>query len=169
MLLSESCHIMQTTYENFRYRYNKKENPYYKGIKRNLKEVFLEKIPPSLNDFRAYIHEDDSLVIEPTSSNLEDSPKEKIDMETVNTFAEANGLLLPPILQNLPYDDIEENMRSKVVNGASNSLPSPFLFGTNDTVPELVGERRKSEDGANVEDKCDDETITPETNVVHQI
>ncbi|KAI3772714.1 hypothetical protein L6452_03907 [Arctium lappa] len=59
----------QTTYENFRYRYGK-ENSYHKGIIKNLAEVFLSKTPPSLNDFRAYIQEDDSIVMEPTSPNL---------------------------------------------------------------------------------------------------
>ncbi|KAI3742184.1 hypothetical protein L1987_59864 [Smallanthus sonchifolius] len=157
----------QTTYENFRYRYSKKENPYHKGVKKNLVEVFFSKIPPSLNDFRAYFHEDDGLVMDPTTPNLVDSPKEKIDIEQVNTFAEAGGFPLPQIL--LHHGDGEENMRSKVGNGASDTLPSPFLFETNIAAPDLVMETRKPEDGANVEEKHDEETITFYTPVVHQI
>ncbi|KAK9048787.1 hypothetical protein SSX86_032247 [Deinandra increscens subsp. villosa] len=159
----------QTTYENFRYRYSKKDNPYHKGIKKNLIEVFFSKIPPSLNDFRAYINEDDSLAMDTAIPNLDDSPKEKIDIEPGNSFAEAGGFSLPQVLQNLHYGHGKENMGSKVGIGASDSLPSPFLFETNIAAPDLVMETRKPEDGANAEEKRDDETITFETRTVHQI
>ncbi|XP_021297383.1 probable protein S-acyltransferase 3 [Herrania umbratica] len=49
----------QTTYENFRYRYDEKENPFNKGILSNLKEVFLSKIPPAMINFRAWTADDD--------------------------------------------------------------------------------------------------------------
>ncbi|XP_078441243.1 putative protein S-acyltransferase 7 isoform X2 [Wolffia australiana] len=42
----------QTTYENFRYRYDRHENPYNRGMVENFKEVFFSPIPPSKNDFR---------------------------------------------------------------------------------------------------------------------
>uniref|UniRef100_A0A6N2LJF7 S-acyltransferase n=1 Tax=Salix viminalis TaxID=40686 RepID=A0A6N2LJF7_SALVM len=45
----------QTTYENFRYRYDRRENPFYKGVVENLKEIFCSSIPPSKNDFRAKV------------------------------------------------------------------------------------------------------------------
>lgn len=162
--------LMQTTYENFRYRYSKNENPYHKGVKNNLVEVFFSKIPPSLHDFRAYVHEDDNIVVDPTPSNPEDSPKEKIDMETGNAFAEAGGLSFPQLLQNLHYDGAEEeNMRSKVGNGAPDTLPSPFLFETNIAAADLAVETRKSEGGANnADEKRDEETITFDTRIVHQ-
>ncbi|KAK1420674.1 hypothetical protein QVD17_22461 [Tagetes erecta] len=158
----------QTTYENFRYRYSKKDNPYHQGIKKNLVEVFFSKIPPSLNDFRAYI-EDDSLVMDPTTLNLEDAPKEKIDNESVNTLAEGGSFSLPQILQNLNNGDEDLNTRSKVVTGASDTLPSPFLFETNIAATDLAIETKKSEDGANAEQKRDEETITFDTHTVHQI
>ncbi|KAL8235132.1 hypothetical protein R6Q59_021232 [Mikania micrantha] len=147
----------QTTYENFRYRYSKKENPYHKGIKNNLKEVFFSKIPPSLNDFRAYIQEDDSLVMD-TTPNVEDSPKEKIDIKTGNTFVEAGGFSLPQIIQNI-HGDGEENMNMKVGNGASDVLPSPFLFETTNAAPDLVMKTTKPEDGLNSDEKHNEETI----------
>ncbi|KAD3068241.1 hypothetical protein E3N88_36121 [Mikania micrantha] len=146
-----------TTYENFRYRYSKKENPYHKGIKNNLKEVFFSKIPPSLNDFRAYIQEDDSLVMD-TTPNVEDSPKEKIDIKTGNTFVEAGGFSLPQIIQNI-HGDGEENMNMKVGNGASDVLPSPFLFETTNAAPDLVMKTTKPEDGLNSDEKHNEETI----------
>uniref|UniRef100_A0A6N2MIF2 S-acyltransferase n=1 Tax=Salix viminalis TaxID=40686 RepID=A0A6N2MIF2_SALVM len=45
----------QSTYENFRYRYDGLPNPYDKGLIENFKEVFFSSIPPSKNNFRAKI------------------------------------------------------------------------------------------------------------------
>lgn len=45
----------QSTYENFRYRYDRSENPYNRGVFENFKEVFWTSIPPSKNDFRAVV------------------------------------------------------------------------------------------------------------------
>ncbi|KAM5582068.1 putative protein S-acyltransferase 7 [Rosa sericea] len=42
----------QTTYENFRYRYDRRANPYNKGVVNNFKEIFCTSIPESKNDFR---------------------------------------------------------------------------------------------------------------------
>ncbi|XP_008790729.1 probable protein S-acyltransferase 7 isoform X1 [Phoenix dactylifera] len=43
----------QTTYENFRYRYDRRDNPYNRGVVANFKEIFFTSIPPSKNKFRA--------------------------------------------------------------------------------------------------------------------
>ncbi|XP_020247384.1 probable protein S-acyltransferase 7 isoform X2 [Asparagus officinalis] len=48
----------QTTYENFRYRYDRRSNPYNIGLVNNFKEVFFTSIPPSKNKFRARAHGD---------------------------------------------------------------------------------------------------------------
>lgn len=45
----------QTTYENFRYRYDWRANPYNKGVIQNFKEIFCTTIPPSKNNFRAKV------------------------------------------------------------------------------------------------------------------
>lgn len=108
---------MQTTYENFRYKYDKKENPYHRGIIQNLNEVFVRKIPASLNDFRAFVLEDENMMMTPSTPNLERSltvSKEKIDIES-GKFTEDNGFSLPEILQNLDYDDIEDDLKRKEV------------------------------------------------------
>ncbi|KAG8365771.1 hypothetical protein BUALT_Bualt17G0006500 [Buddleja alternifolia] len=42
----------QTTYENFRYQYDLKTNPYNIGFAGNFKEIFWSKIPSSRNNFR---------------------------------------------------------------------------------------------------------------------
>ena len=46
---------MQSTYENFRYRYDRHENPFNKGIVGNFMEVFCTKVPLSKNSFRAKV------------------------------------------------------------------------------------------------------------------
>ncbi|KAF0900026.1 hypothetical protein E2562_026265 [Oryza meyeriana var. granulata] len=52
------CYLMstnQTTYENFRYRYDRRANPYNRGILNNFLEIFCTRIPPSKNNFRARV------------------------------------------------------------------------------------------------------------------
>ncbi|CAK9175149.1 unnamed protein product [Ilex paraguariensis] len=45
----------QTTYENFRYRYDRRANPYNQGIVENFKEILCTSIPLSKNNFRAKV------------------------------------------------------------------------------------------------------------------
>ncbi|KAG8057333.1 hypothetical protein GUJ93_ZPchr0002g24068 [Zizania palustris] len=45
----------QTTYENFRYRYDHRANPYNRGMVNNFLEIFCTAIPPSKNNFRARV------------------------------------------------------------------------------------------------------------------
>ncbi|CAH9119553.1 unnamed protein product [Cuscuta epithymum] len=45
----------QSTYENFRYRYDQRVNPFNKGIIQNVLEIFCKSIPPSKNNFRAKV------------------------------------------------------------------------------------------------------------------
>ena len=52
---------MQTTYENFRYRYDRRSNPHNKGVVNNFIETFSSAIPPSKNDFRAMVHREGPL------------------------------------------------------------------------------------------------------------
>uniref|UniRef100_A0A0E0E0Z9 S-acyltransferase n=1 Tax=Oryza meridionalis TaxID=40149 RepID=A0A0E0E0Z9_9ORYZ len=52
------CYLMstnQTTYENFRYRYDRRANPYNRGVLSNFLEIFCSRIPPSKNNFRARV------------------------------------------------------------------------------------------------------------------
>jgi palmitoyltransferase ZDHHC9/14/18 len=48
---------LQTTYENFRYRYDNKVNPYNQGCASNFNEIFCTKIPASKNRFRSRVQE----------------------------------------------------------------------------------------------------------------
>lgn len=49
----------QTTYENFRYHYDKNENPYNRGTFNNIKEFLFSRSVPSLVNFREWVNEED--------------------------------------------------------------------------------------------------------------
>ncbi|XP_060184826.1 probable protein S-acyltransferase 7 [Lycium barbarum] len=50
----------QTTYENYRYRYERKMNPFNLGCARNFKEIFFTSMPSSRVNFRAHVKVDRS-------------------------------------------------------------------------------------------------------------
>lgn len=105
----------QTTYENFRYRYDKKENPYNKGVMWNIKEVFFSKIPPSMNRFRSFIEMDEQMIAGSVTPNLDEGimgSKEKIDIEMGTGIAEDNGFPIPNLLLNFDYDDLEDDLKN---------------------------------------------------------
>ncbi|XP_021893453.1 probable protein S-acyltransferase 4 isoform X1 [Carica papaya] len=133
----------QTTYENFRYQYDKKENPYNRGTIGNISEVFFSRIPSSLNKFRSFMEEEGKTVVRNEPLNLEEggvSSKEKIDIEMGSKLMEHSGYSLPEILRNLDYDDLEDGLKMKgeeethpfdsfltVVQDEEKSLEFPFI------------------------------------------
>ncbi|OVA17186.1 zinc finger protein [Macleaya cordata] len=122
----------QTTYENFRYRYDKNENPHNKGMLRNIKEIFFSKIPPSMNEFRALVMEDDHMEDgpkTPTVGGVVISSKEKIDIEMGSKLSEDRNPSLPEILQNLDYNGIDDNFKSKDADGCI--AVDPYFFPSN--------------------------------------
>ncbi|KAF5746356.1 hypothetical protein HS088_TW06G00527 [Tripterygium wilfordii] len=76
----------QTTYENFRYRYNAKMNPYNLGCLGNIMEVFFSKIPSSKNNFREKVKGDSSSVFANSTplrhARSPEMPKTSFDIET---------------------------------------------------------------------------------------
>ncbi|KAL8467693.1 hypothetical protein ACS0TY_031078 [Phlomoides rotata] len=105
--------LMQTTYENFRYRYDNKENPYNKGMMKNFEEIFLSKIPPSMLDFQALVQDDEDMVREATDHGFFEGAKEKIDIEMGNKVSEDNLLTLPEIMSSIEFDRIKGNLKHK--------------------------------------------------------
>lgn len=104
----------QTTYENFRYRYDKKENPYTKGIVANFKELSCSKIPNPLINFREWVAEEDDMQDESFTSDLEKgfiSSKQKFDMD-MGVYGK-EGKKVPNILQNLDYNGIDDHLKKK--------------------------------------------------------
>ncbi|KAM2604572.1 hypothetical protein TB2_033463 [Malus domestica] len=60
----------QSTYENFRYRYDGRENPFNKGTIKNFMEVFCTRISPSKNNFRAKVSKDPEVLRTPVDANF---------------------------------------------------------------------------------------------------
>ncbi|TYK29270.1 putative protein S-acyltransferase 1 [Cucumis melo var. makuwa] len=107
-----------TTYENFRYRYDKKVNPFTKGLVGNLKDVFWSKIPPSMIDFRAWVTEDEEASLQYSASSTNRGfiiSKDKFDLEMDMMFPKDGNMKLPNMLQNLDYADIDDDLKKKDV------------------------------------------------------
>ena len=73
--------LLQSTYENFRYRYDRHENPFNKGIIRNFMQVFCTTVASSKNSFRA-----------------------KVSKEPVIPPRIVNGAMSSPSLQKVSHD-----------------------------------------------------------------
>ena len=105
---------MQTTYENFRYQYDKKGNPYNKGSMGNIKETLCSSIPTSKNNFRSFVVEEEHMMPETLTPNIMDgmlTPKEKIDIEMGSMCAEDGGIPIPELLRNFDFDNFEDEMK----------------------------------------------------------
>ncbi|TVU04823.1 hypothetical protein EJB05_47958 [Eragrostis curvula] len=72
----------QTTYENFRYRHDRKTNPHNHGLGQNFIEILFSKVPSSKHNFRAKVKEDSATF---TSSlnmgRVLSPPKMSVDLE----------------------------------------------------------------------------------------
>uniref|UniRef100_A0A6N2NH19 S-acyltransferase n=1 Tax=Salix viminalis TaxID=40686 RepID=A0A6N2NH19_SALVM len=67
----------QSTYENFRYRYDGLANPFDRGLIENFKEIFCSSIPPSKNSFRAKVSKEPAIPPRTVASSFVSSSVEK--------------------------------------------------------------------------------------------
>ncbi|CAM0950361.1 unnamed protein product [Alopecurus aequalis] len=116
----------QTTYENFRYNYDKKDNPYRKSITKNFAEVFFTKIPPPMNDFRSQVGEGalEAGFYTPYIGLDVTSAREKIDLEMQEKEVLVGGIQIPTVLQNIDYGSFEDGSYDKNRNTGSKTVPS---------------------------------------------
>ncbi|KAJ0979012.1 hypothetical protein J5N97_014486 [Dioscorea zingiberensis] len=140
----------QTTYENFRYRYDKKVNPYNKGLFGNFIHVFFSRMPPSLNDFRSWVLEDPITFrsITPNIGVNVINPNEKIDIEIDSKLTSNDNSQIPSILKDLDYGIIDDNVKFKYRTEDDKSDPFALLVNqepifdepieTNDTSSEVL-------------------------------
>ncbi|KAG6603449.1 putative protein S-acyltransferase 3, partial [Cucurbita argyrosperma subsp. sororia] len=129
----------QTTYENFRYRYDKKINPFTKGLVENLKDVFWTKIPPSLIDFRAWVAEGDDVSLQYSASSTGRGfivSKDKFDLEMDMMFHKDASMKLPSMLQNLDYAEIDDDLKKKDVVDQNNAYAFPPSLEEGRDIPE---------------------------------
>ncbi|XP_042381242.1 probable protein S-acyltransferase 1 [Zingiber officinale] len=140
----------QTTYENFRYRYDKKENPYNRGYLRNLRDVFSSKIPPSMHDFRSWV--------------LEETPPSTPNIRVVDVISRAEmgseepvTDAIPPLLRNLDYNKIEEGEDVKFRNEADSSgvLDYPVAHSPRSSIDSLQSYR--GDNGGSTEETAGEE------------
>ncbi|KAK6147802.1 hypothetical protein DH2020_018714 [Rehmannia glutinosa] len=103
----------QTTYENFRYRYDKKENPYNQGMMNNLKEILFSKTVPSMINFREWVTEDDDSIFGSVNGKYfgNDMIKSNGKMDLEVGIIGKDGKQIPNILQNLDYNGIDESLK----------------------------------------------------------
>ncbi|XP_020585454.1 probable protein S-acyltransferase 1 [Phalaenopsis equestris] len=119
----------QTTYENFRYRYDKRENPYDKGIIRNFGAVYCSEIPPSLHSFRSWVIEEEVKVESMHSKPCTDGiyRKNKMDLEMGGKTGLDDGHdPIPKLLKNLDYSEISDDL--KMDDGSEDEEIVPFTF-----------------------------------------
>ncbi|XP_042432847.1 probable protein S-acyltransferase 4 [Zingiber officinale] len=116
----------QTTYENFRYRYDKRENPYNKGLLGNIKDVFFTKIPPSLNDFRSWVLELDAFSTASNGGMSIKRSKEMIDLEIGNVSDLGSSRQFSSVLQNLDCSSIDDKLQDKVRSKEDDCYPLAF-------------------------------------------
>nr|BAJ89484.1 predicted protein [Hordeum vulgare subsp. vulgare] len=114
----------QTTYENFRYNYDKKDNPYRKSITKNFAEVFFTKIPPPLNDFRSHVGEGalEAGFYTPYIGLDVASTREKIDTEMREKEVLVAGVQIPTVLQNIDYGSFEDGLYDKNRNNGNKTV-----------------------------------------------
>ncbi|XP_054802142.1 probable protein S-acyltransferase 4 isoform X1 [Prosopis cineraria] len=102
----------QTTYENFRYRYDKRGNPYHMGTLGNIKETFCSTIPASRNNFRSLVLDYDHDKVESVIPNFGGrgflTPHERSDLEMGSMRADDCNMPVPEILRNFDYDHFEK-------------------------------------------------------------
>jgi palmitoyltransferase ZDHHC9/14/18 len=74
--------VLQTTYENFRYHYYLRTNPYNRGLVQNFIESLCSRIPSSKNNFRAKAKEDSAAFTSSRSmGRVRNPPKMSVDLE----------------------------------------------------------------------------------------
>ncbi|CAI9761218.1 unnamed protein product [Fraxinus pennsylvanica] len=134
----------KTTYENFRYHYDKKENPFDRGMIKNLKEILFSKTAPLLVNFRDMVTEEDHSILGSITKRFGGdniNSKEK-DLE-VGTIGK-DGKPLPDVLQNLDYNGIEDSLKKD--KGGSINL-DPYFFPTAQVEESGTGDSTADENG----------------------
>ncbi|KAK8916677.1 putative S-acyltransferase [Platanthera zijinensis] len=113
----------QTTYENFRYRYDRRANPYNRGLLANFKEIFVSRIPPSKNNLQARVPPEQGLQPRQSAGGFM-SPnmgKDVVDIE-VGRKAMAWGEH-----ESASAIDIDAGLRNDTVDGKDGGLNESTL------------------------------------------
>lgn len=117
--------VLQTTYENFRYRADGRINVFNRGCLHNFLEVFCTEIKPSRNNFRAFVQEEGQRPLTPVFARGHEQgdlsgdrrPKVEHDLDI--------GEDLLKISQRRNIEELDEDIRSRGSNGAPHNAADP--------------------------------------------
>ena len=118
--------VLQTTYENFRYRADSRNNVFNRGCLNNFLEVFCTKVKPSRNNFRSFFQEEvprPPAPIIPRGREPDDlgggdrRPKVEDDLDI--------GEDLLKISQRRNIEELDEDIRSRGSNGPPHNMSEP--------------------------------------------
>eukprot|EP00246_Nothoceros_aenigmaticus_P016353 TRINITY_DN7365_c0_g1_i1.p1 TRINITY_DN7365_c0_g1~~TRINITY_DN7365_c0_g1_i1.p1 ORF type:complete len:451 (+),score=45.37 TRINITY_DN7365_c0_g1_i1:313-1665(+) len=98
----------QTTYENFRYRYDSKVNPYNRGVWQNFREIFFNNIEKSKNNFRAKVE------LEPTSGQILHSQVAESDMTPPRAGKASADLEMGKQSWPVPAEEVLDELHTRV-------------------------------------------------------
>ncbi|EPS65996.1 hypothetical protein M569_08778, partial [Genlisea aurea] len=109
----------QTTYENFRYRYDRRANPYNRGVLDNFKEILCGPTPRSKNDFRAKVPGGGGGFVSPNMGGGGGKSMENIEMGRKAVWGDINSVL------DLPDGQVNEGgFENKNSSGISSEIRS---------------------------------------------
>lgn len=121
--MSVLLYVLQTTYENFRYRGDNRVNIFNRGCVNNFLEVFCSKVKPSRNNFRAFVQEE-----APRPQVLPQLPRLAADDLASHPRSKVEDDLdigedLLKISQRRNIDEISEDIRSRGSNVPPLNVP----------------------------------------------
>ena len=120
----------QTTYENFRYRYDHRSNPYHKGVVQNFIEIFCTSIPISKNNFRAKVPKEPGLQTRPVGGFMSPNmgkPVDDIEMGRKAVWGDMNSGL------DLGEGQLNSNDRANIKDGELGELSPELRSNVEDT------------------------------------
>ncbi|KAF5730978.1 protein S-acyltransferase 7 [Tripterygium wilfordii] len=124
----------QSTYENFRYRYDRVTNPHNKGVIKNFIEVFCSSIPPSKNNFRGKVPKEPEIPPRMVGGSFVSSNRSEtiVDTETGSMRKTVRDEAAKEVGDNESRlsDDIAVNVDVKWTDESSNLPKFPPKDGT---------------------------------------
>lgn len=136
--------VLQTTYENFRYRADSRINVYNQGCINNFREVFCTKVPPSKNNFRALVQEEvqrqpPQVVTQEPESDTGGDHRSKVEDDL------DIGEDLLKISQRRNIEGFDEEIRSRGSNGPyHNTSEGDSVLGSDRRAPTVRSDERHS-------------------------
>jgi len=136
--------VLQTTYENFRYRADNRPNVYDRGCVNNFMEVFCTRGKPSRNKFRAFVREEAPRP-PPTSRSREPEPESASEPRSkVEDDLEIGGELLK-ISRRRTSGEVDEELGGRNSNGMHSVVSeSELVSGLESQLPVSRAEVRNS-------------------------